>query len=356
MNRPAVQLGGRGRRVILAVLVVIGIEIAMSLLVFGWELVGGREEPSAWDSEEWLSLLGIMWIVPSVAVLLATRRLYRTASAEVRAMRVELEQRRAREKTWARSLGRQRRVIQAVVADGRVATHFQPIVRMGSAPELVGFEALSRFPEGTPDEWFRAAAETGLTLHLETAAIVAAIRHLDDLPDAAYLSLNVSPASLADGELLALFDALPADRVVIELTEHLVVQDYDTVNDALRLLRNRGMRVAVDDAGAGFASFRHVVNLAPDFIKLDRSLTRNVDTDRARHALASAITTFSIEVGATMVAEGVETPEEMTALLDIGVDYGQGWLFGRPAPAPSWKSLPGRVAPLPPVADAVNGS
>ena len=330
-------LGGRARRVILAVLVVIGIDIAVSIVVYGWELVAGGGQPTDWSSEEWLSLLGILWVVPSVAVLLATRRLYRAAAEEVQGMRAELAHRRQQEATWARGLGKQRRLVRSIVADERITTHFQPIVRMGAAPELVGFEALSRFPEGTPDEWFRSAAETGLTLHLETAAIVAAMQHLGDLPDDAYLSLNVSPASLADADLFALFSALPSDRVVIELTEHLVVQDYDTVNDTLRILRDRGMRVAVDDAGAGFASFRHVVNLAPDFIKLDQSLTRNVHADRARHALASAITTFSTAVGATVVAEGVETEDEMAALLDIGVDFGQGWLFGRPAPAGSWQ-------------------
>jgi EAL domain-containing protein (putative c-di-GMP-specific phosphodiesterase class I) len=117
----------------------------------------------------------------------------------------------------------------------------------------------------------------------------------------------------------------------VELTEHTAVEDYDALDAALRPLREDGLRIAVDDAGAGYATFRHILRLAPDVIKLDRSLISGIDVDPARRALAGAVVAFAGEVRATVVAEGIEQSAELTVVLDLGVDAGQGYLFSRPS-------------------------
>jgi len=123
-----------------------------------------------------------------------------------------------------------------------------------------------------------------------------------------------------------------APRVVLEITEHEAVDDYDTLIRGLAGLREQGVRVAIDDAGAGFASLRHTLQIAPDIVKLDISLTRNIDTDHARQALASALVQFADEMEITIVAEGIETPEELAELVQLGVHYGQGFYLAKPSP------------------------
>jgi len=134
--------------------------------------------------------------------------------------------------------------------------------------------------------------------------------------------------------LLGLLDEAPVERLVVEITEHEPVEDYAAFTSALRLLRERGVRIAIDDAGAGFSSLRHTLRLAPDIVKLDMSITRNVDTDRGRRALASAMISFADEMGMAIVAEGVETEGEHATLKELGVPFGQGYLFARPGPLP----------------------
>ena len=127
---------------------------------------------------------------------------------------------------------------------------------------------------------------------------------------------------------------MPLERIVVEMTEHAPVGDYDGLNTALQPLRDAGARVAVDDAGAGFASLRHILLLAPDIIKLDISLTRGIDSDRSRRALSYALVAFARETQTTIVAEGIETEAELRALRDIGVTHGQGFLLARPMTPP----------------------
>jgi EAL domain-containing protein (putative c-di-GMP-specific phosphodiesterase class I) len=124
----------------------------------------------------------------------------------------------------------------------------------------------------------------------------------------------------------------------VEITEQAQVEDYDELNVALGHLREVGVRIAVDDAGAGYASLRHILRLEPDVIKLDKSLVRNVHRDRPRRALATALISFAAEIGATIVAEGIESAEELDALRDLGVTFGQGYHLARPHRPP--------VAPL----------
>ncbi|MGY1805605.1 EAL domain-containing protein [Blastococcus sp. SYSU D00922] len=226
--------------------------------------------------------------------------------------------------------------IVRVLADGAVRTAFQPIVSLADG-RVLGVEALSRFAvadEGrTAEDWFTDAARVGLGVDLEIHAALHALRQATALPGNAYVSVNVSPETLLwSGFPDALRAApVPLSRVVVELTEHSPVEDYDALERALRPLRRAGLRIAVDDAGAGYATFRHILRLAPDLIKLDRSLISGIDGDPARWALAGAVVALARGMHAVVVAEGVERPEERAAMLRLGVDVGQGYLLGRPS-------------------------
>lgn len=224
--------------------------------------------------------------------------------------------------------------IRAAVEAGDPAIVVQPIVDLRSR-RTVGYEALSRFasePRRTPDVWFADAAAVGLGIELELIAAQRAIEAFAYLPADAYLAINLSPDALqAEGfpDLVAHVD--PA-RLVVEITEHAQVDDYGPLVVALARLRAQGVRVAIDDAGAGFASFRHILRLAPDIIKLDASLTSAIDRDPAQRAVARAIVSLGREFGTTVVAEGIETVAELAALRLLGVQHGQGYFLGRPAP------------------------
>ena len=212
----------------------------------------------------------------------------------------------------------------------------QPIVDLRNG-RLAGVEALARFdvdPERPPEVWFAEAAAVGLLLELELTAIHAALADLDRMPRGAYLSINMSPATAVSPQFGELLGRFHSERLVVEVTEHARVDDYDELGGALRGLRSRGVRLAIDDAGAGFASLRHILKLEPDLIKLDMSLTRHIDADRAKHALAAGLISFATEIGAAIVAEGIETEAELGALRGLGVVYGQGFFLAKPGPMP----------------------
>ncbi len=210
---------------------------------------------------------------------------------------------------------------------------YQPIVDLATR-EVVGFESLARFtiePRRGPDVWFAEAWELGHGVELELAAVRRALEGLDSLPEVAFLTVNLAPHALVAPGLLAALGEGSLSRVVLEITEHAVVRDYSLLERALAPLRARGARLAVDDVGAGFASFQHILELRPDFIKLDVNLTRDLDLDPARRALVAALVSFSVEVGVTVLAEGIERRAEFVALRSLGVMLGQGYLLGRPA-------------------------
>jgi EAL domain-containing protein (putative c-di-GMP-specific phosphodiesterase class I) len=210
---------------------------------------------------------------------------------------------------------------------------FQPIVDLiGGA--TAGFEALARFPLEPvrgPEAWFAAAHGVGLGIDLELACIRAALGRIEFLPPSCFLSLNLSPSTAASGRLPPVLEDEPADRLVLEVTEHAAVEDYVALNRALARLSVGGLRLAIDDVGAGFSSLRHLLSLHPDFIKIDRSLCRHVNSGPGR-VLLEGLVSFSTEVGATVIAEGIETREELDGVRDAGVRFGQGYLLGVPAP------------------------
>jgi EAL domain-containing protein (putative c-di-GMP-specific phosphodiesterase class I) len=222
--------------------------------------------------------------------------------------------------------------LDPVVAAGGPVVLLQPIVDLATGTR-VGAEALSRFPAEwglTPDVVFAEAHSVGMGHALELQALARAAEHLDRV--GGYIALNVSPATVLTPECAGLLGLLPLDRVVLELTEHDAVEDYDRLSAALAPFRAAGLRLAIDDVGAGFSSLRHIVVTAPDVIKLDRSIAAGVATDRVLATLVGSLTTFAHGSGARVVAEGVETAEDATALRSLGVDHGQGWHFGRPGP------------------------
>jgi EAL domain-containing protein (putative c-di-GMP-specific phosphodiesterase class I) len=206
----------------------------------------------------------------------------------------------------------------------------QPIIDLDRG-EVVSVEALARFSDGrSPDEWFAEAASVGLNQALELAAVRSALGRLGELPPGTRLAVNVSAATAASPELAELLDGVPAGRVVLEITEHVAVADYVALAGALEGLRARGVHIAVDDAGAGFASMRHVLRLHPDVVKLDISLVRGIDADPAHRALVSALVSFARETHTSLVAEGIETAAELEAARALGVGCAQGFHLGRP--------------------------
>jgi EAL domain-containing protein (putative c-di-GMP-specific phosphodiesterase class I) len=226
--------------------------------------------------------------------------------------------------------------VQSVLDEDGLSMVYQPIKDIASGM-TVGYEALARFtaaPARPPNLWFDEAARVGLGLALEARAIEKALAALPRLPPGAGLSCNVSPQLVLEGRVERLLAQAPCERLVLEITEHAVVSDYEALAVALEPLRARGARIAVDDAGAGYASFRHILALRPHVIKLDMSLTRDIDTHVGRRALAAALLRFSQETGSVLVAEGVETASELATLTTLGVTRAQGYLLGRPAPLP----------------------
>jgi EAL domain-containing protein (putative c-di-GMP-specific phosphodiesterase class I) len=228
-----------------------------------------------------------------------------------------------------------REVILTTLANEGFEIVFQPIVDLRSGG-VVGAEALTRFGTGAgtarpPDAWFAEAKEVGLGVELETAAIRSALDQLHRLPSGLYLSLNASPDTMMSEEFRAAVASAPAERVVLELTEHDSIDDYDLFEKIASELRSHGARLAIDDAGAGYSSLRHIINLHPDIIKLDIGLTRGIDGDPARRALGSAMLAFGLNAfDASIVAEGIETEGEFKTLRGLGYQFGQGFYLGRP--------------------------
>ncbi len=225
-------------------------------------------------------------------------------------------------------------MIKTIIDSRSIDIHVQPIWDF-VGNRKVGFECLARFthePRRTPDRWFADADDVGLGIQLELAAISAALVHASRFPEEIYLTINASANALMAPEFADAIADFDPTRLVVELTEHGAVRDYDALIDTLDTYRQRGIRLAIDDAGAGFAGLQHIVRLKPDIIKLDMGLTRNVDTDPARRALASALIFYARETGCQILAEGIETDAELETLKQLGVAKGQGYRLGRPMP------------------------
>lgn len=232
-----------------------------------------------------------------------------------------------------------RQRIDRLFATRTLITAFQPIRHLGTG-EIIGAEALTRFvssPVRSPEQWFVEADSIGRGRDLEFLAVETALLAAADLPAHIYVAVNLSPSACLGPRLSDIVrdSGLNPDRLVVELTERSPVADYARLSAALGPLRSAGVRIAVDDVGAGFSSMRHVLRLSPELIKLDRTIIAGIDNDPNQRALCGAMVSFSSQIGASLIAEGIETHAELTAVTEMGVNTGQGYLLGRPSVLPS---------------------
>ncbi len=209
----------------------------------------------------------------------------------------------------------------------------QPIVSM-SENRALGYELLTRFPErlGLTEDIFRRAKYLDMMSSVEEVIARGANEVLECLPDGVFLSINFSVSSIEDLDFASIFRPQYRNRVVIEITEHEKVPNYESFGASVDALRALGFRIAIDDVGAGYSSLRHVLVLHPDYIKLDRSLVRGIDKDSERSTLVSALRAFARLQRAKVIAEGIETDGELAEIKRLGIDKGQGYRLGQPVP------------------------
>jgi EAL domain-containing protein (putative c-di-GMP-specific phosphodiesterase class I) len=227
---------------------------------------------------------------------------------------------------------RQRDVLDEIIHSERVELAVQPVVLADGS--LVGLEVLSRFGAELcpPDVVFAAARELGAAQGLERMVLSKAVATLLPLlPAGCALGLNATPTGvlhLAQHPAAADFPGLA--QLVLEITEHDAVENYEELRDCLRPLRDRGLRIAIDDAGAGYASLHHIIELEPDMLKIDRSIIDGLAGDRSRRGVVRSFVGLAQDIGALVCAEGVEQLDDLTAAIELGVHAAQGYLIARP--------------------------
>ncbi len=230
--------------------------------------------------------------------------------------------------------------IRQLLAPGATTARYQPIVSLATG-EVTGYEALARFGGqslASAEDIFQEAHRVGLGVELElhTARLaVAGFSSQLQRPGGPYLAVNASPGLLYRPALLEVLSELPPGRAVVEITEQRQFESYDQLQEMVRLVHERGLRVAVDDTGSGFAGLQRLVDVRPEIVKLDQALVCEVGTDPSRRAIIAAMRHFADDMGITVVAEGVERQEQLVVLRDLGIDCGQGYLLGRPGPLAS---------------------
>ena len=224
--------------------------------------------------------------------------------------------------------------IRAILGDPQILSMvFQPIIDITNNA-VFAVEALARFalaPYQSPDVWFDDAHKSGIGIELEMLAVSRALRELPHLANGVALTVNVGPATVISAAFRDVIHSVPASRVIVELTEHVAIDNYPLLVASLRALRQSGIRIAIDDTGSGYSGLSHILKLAPDFIKLDRELVSGIDIDPVRRALATSLVMFASDTGAAIIAEGVENEDELDALRNLGLRYVQGFYLARPA-------------------------
>jgi EAL domain-containing protein (putative c-di-GMP-specific phosphodiesterase class I) len=233
--------------------------------------------------------------------------------------------------------------LQEVLLTDQLSTVFQPIVELRRR-SVLGYEALSRGPAGSvyqmPLRLFELAAEADLVFELDRKCRRRALASASALPRGAKLFVNVFPSAMYDPDfqgaaLVALAEAhgLSPDRVVLEITEKAAIENYAVFVEALVELKRHGFSIAVDDVGAGYSGLEKIAHLNPRYLKFDRELVRNIDSSYIRREMTRALKAFADRIGSTIIAEGIEREGELQTLLELGIEYGQGFLLGRPAAA-----------------------
>jgi len=246
-----------------------------------------------------------------------------------------------------RRLDRLQEELATLVESGDFAVAYQPVVEIATR-RCLGVEALARFPRPFPPlvQTFSGAYEVGLGLELERLVVRRAWPTMEGLGDDQFLTVNLSPTAVLALARRALGrEDVCFSKLVVEITEQSVVDSYDELREGLAPHRERGLRIAIDDAGAGYASLRHIIELQPDFIKIDQSLINGLADQRNRRVAVSAIVLLAMDLGATLIAEGVERQEDLDAVAELGVPAAQGYLLGGPSTDPralaGWTGQPG---------------
>lgn len=251
------------------------------------------------------------------------------------------------EEAARRARERRREELRGSVRDGGLEMAYQPICDL-TTRRTIGLEALARFPglgEG-PAEVFADAGRLGIGPELELAAVRAAVAELPRIPPGIHLTVNASPETVASGAFYDVVRSIDAQRLVVEITEHDAVADYDVLRSALDDLRDLGVRLAIDDVGAGFSGLLHILRLEPDVLKVDGALVERIDAFAAKQAMLAALVTFGSRRGTEIVAERIGTQEELEAVRVLGVRCGQGYHLRRPVDlAEALSPIPGEVPP-----------
>lgn len=213
---------------------------------------------------------------------------------------------------------------------------YQPVMDIRAddptARACVGFEGFVRFPYSSPPEWFKLAGASGVGLDLELLAIEAGIAGFQTREPDPFLALNLSNATLLSPQLPSALEGIDPGRIVLELSDTARIRSYEVTRRAVDSLRDQGIRLAVDDVGAGEIDMWHILRLDPEIIKLDRHLVADQHNVRRNDALIRGLTTMARDLGIMVIAEAIETEAERHRLLDLGVDFGQGYLLGKPEP------------------------
>ena len=228
-----------------------------------------------------------------------------------------------------------------IILRERVVTAFQPIMGLGPDRTVLGFEALSRGPKGTglerADDLFGSATAHQLLVELDRLCRRRALLSSGRIPTNAKIFVNTLPATIRDPQFRgrSLIESLDKaqvspDRIVIEITEKLVIENYNLFREAMAYFTDLGMSFAVDDVGSGYSGLESIARLKPTFLKIDIALIRDVHVSRVNRAICEAIIALGHGIGAAVIGEGIQAEEEAAALLEMGVDWGQGFHLGRP--------------------------
>ena len=231
--------------------------------------------------------------------------------------------------------------VAAALESGQMVIVYQPIYNVDTG-QIAAVECLTRFqilPYRTPDVWFVEAGEVGLGIELELRAIELALHELSALPDTFDIAVNVSSRTIMSDRLLPALCVVNPRRIILEITEHEHIENYDYLQQFLKPLRLHGIQVTIDDAGSGYANMHHIINIRPERIKLDVSLTRSIDADAIKRALAAALIEFARQTQTSIIAEGVETASEYETLQTLGVHTMQGYYLNRPVDLAKLKAL-----------------
>jgi EAL domain-containing protein (putative c-di-GMP-specific phosphodiesterase class I) len=248
----------------------------------------------------------------------------------------------------------EQRELEQIISNKSIMPVFQPIISLNDGA-IAGYESLSRLVHGgaikNPEDLFEKARKHGLTAEIERLCREKALFRVRELDLGGLIFLNVCPALLQTeghrpGFTAELLNILGIDRsrIVFEVTEKTLISDYALFEQGVNHYRSQGYRIAIDDLGDGYAGLKILSQIIPDYVKLARFLVSEIDTTPVKQALAEALICFSKKIGAKIIAEGIERPEELAYFASIGVEYGQGYLMAHPSFIPSTNrsyALPG---------------